>query len=367
MHLHSTLPTVAFLVASIALIGPRQAGAEDLPAAMVSLGEAVRAEFSPLHWASGSVVSREDARVASELDGRVIAVTEVGRTVAKGAVLARLDDATLRLRERDDQANVARIEAQLDYAASQEKRYEQLASQASIAHAQLDQARSDRRVLEQDLVRARVALERTRHALKQSIVRAPFNGVVAQRFTQLGEYLSVGAPVVRLVNPDAVEIRVRAPVELASQLAGATQVTLRAGGTLSQRAISALVPIADETSRQLELRIALENASLSIGAAVEVGLPAAESRLVVAVPRDALILRKEGSYVLRVSEELTAERVRVEAGDAQDGLIEVHGGVQPGDQLIVRGGERVQPGQRVRGPSLAAAERSGAANPREEG
>jgi len=356
MRLRSILPTAAALAATVTLIASMpDAGAQDLPPASVSLAEAVRAEFAPLHWASGSVVSREDARVASELEGRVIAVVEVGQTIAKGEVLARLDDTALRLRERDDQASLARIEAQLDYAVSQEQRYEQLVAQASIASAQLDQARSERRVLEQDLVRARVALERTRHALRQSIVRAPFDGVVAERFIQLGEYLATGAPVARLVNPKAVEIRVRAPVELASELAAATRVTLRAGNSLSEQAISALVPIADETSRQLELRIALQGATLSIGAAVEVGLPAAEPRLVVAVPRDALILRKEGSYVLRVSDELIAEQLRVDAGAAQDGLIEVvRGEVEPGDQLIVRGGERVQPGQRVRGPSLAA-------------
>ena len=198
---------------------------------------------------------------------------------------------------------------------------------------------------------------RTRHQLKQSTVRAPFDGLVAERFVQRGEYVPTGAPVVRLVNTRAVEILARAPVELASALAEATRVTLRVGHRVSEQTISAIVPIADATSRQLELRITLQDADLSIGAAVEVGLPAAEPRLVVAVPRDALMLRKDGNYVMRVSDELTAERVRVDAGAAQDGLVEVHGAITAGDRLIVRGGERVQPGQRVQGPSLAAVDR----------
>ncbi|HSN71033.1 MAG TPA: efflux RND transporter periplasmic adaptor subunit [Steroidobacteraceae bacterium] len=357
MRLHTKLPSVVALACSLAAIGALPVGAQDLPPAMVSLAEAVQAEFAPLHWASGSVVSREDSRVASELDGRVMDVAEVGQTVARGDVLARLDDAALKLRERDDQANLARIEAQLEYARSQEQRYDLLAAQASIASSQLDQARSERRVLEQDLVRARVALERTRHEMRQSIVRAPFDGVVAERFIQRGEYLATGAPVVRLVNPKAIEIRARAPVELAGQLAAATRVTLRVGNTVSEQLISALVPIGDETSRQLELRIAVQDSELSIGAAVEVGLPSAEPRLVVAVPRDALMLRREGNYVLRVSDELIAERVRVDTGTAQNGLIEVRGALEPGDQLIIRGGERVQPGQRVQGPNLASLER----------
>jgi RND family efflux transporter MFP subunit len=357
MRLDLKLPAIAAVVTILVPIAAVPLRAQELSPAMVSLGEAVQAEFAPLHWASGSVVSREDARVASELDGRVIDVAEVGRTVGKGDVLARLDDAALRLRARDDQANLARIEAQLEYAVSQEKRYEQLAAQASIASAQLDQARSERRVLEQDLERARVALERTRHQLRQSIVRAPFDGLVAERFVQRGEYVPTGAPVVRLVNTQAVEILARAPVELASALSEATRVTLRVGHRITEQSISAVVPIADVTSRQLELRIAVQATDLSIGSAVEVGLPSAEPRLVVAVPRDALMLRKDGNYVMRVSDQSTAERVRVETGAAQEGLIEVHGLVQPGDQVIVRGGERVQPGQKVQRPGLASVER----------
>jgi RND family efflux transporter MFP subunit len=367
MRLHLKYPAIAALAGALALTSATHANAQDLPPAMVSLSEAVQAEFAPLHWASGSVVSREDARVASEFEGRVIDVSDVGRTVGKGDVLARLDDAALRLRARDDQANLARIEAQLEYAVSQEKRYEQLAAQASIASSQLDQSRSERRVLEQDLERARVALERTRHELKQSIVRAPFDGLVAERFVQRGEYVATGAPVVRLVNTRSVEILARAPVELASTLTEATRVTLRVGQRISEQTISAVVPIADAASRQLELRIALQDADLSIGSAVEVGLPAAEPRLVVAVPRDALMLRKDGNYVMRVSDELTAERVRVDPGAVQDGLIEVDGAVQPGDQLIVRGGERVQPGQKVNGPSLASADRTPVARTGDQG
>ncbi|MFZ5662373.1 MAG: hypothetical protein ACOY9B_06630 [Pseudomonadota bacterium] len=90
-----------------------------------------------------------------------------------------------------------------------------------------------------------------------------------------------------------------------------------------------------------------------LGSAVDVGLPRGPQREVVAVPRDALVLRREGDYVLRVGARDVAERVGVEAGDTVDGQVEVRGDVRPGDRLIVRGAERVQPGQTVR--VLAAA------------
>ena len=67
----------------------------------------------------------------------------------------------------------------------------------------------------------------------------------------------------------------------------------------------------------------------------------------VAVPRDALILRQGGSYVFKVLEDGTAEKVPVETGVGYESLIEVRGQVSAGDKVVVRGGERLQPGQAV--------------------
>ena len=76
-------------------------------------------------------------------------------------------------------------------------------------------------------------------------------------------------------------------------------------------------------------------------------MPSAAKRAVVAVPRDAVILRREGDFVLRVGRDGKAERLAVETGAEVGELVEVSGDVRPGDRLIVRGGERIEPGQAV--------------------
>src|SRR5262245_3972728 len=73
--------------------------APEAPPANVSVAAAVRTELAPRHWAPGSVISRQDAHVASEQSGRVIRVAEVGRQVRAGEAIAVLDDSALRLRE----------------------------------------------------------------------------------------------------------------------------------------------------------------------------------------------------------------------------------------------------------------------------
>ena len=318
------------------------------PPAPVSIAAAETAQFAPLLWAPASVVSREDARVASEQDGRVTSVAEVGTTVQRGDVLAQLDDSLLRLQERQDQADLERFQAQLDYARSQEARLTQLVEKHSIAGSQLDEARSQRRVLEQELQRARVALDRTRHRLRNSTVRAPFDGTVAERFIQAGEYLGTGAAVVRLVNTAALEVKAQAPVNLAARLRPGMEVGVREGETELQQEVRAVVPVGDESSRQLEVRIALDSVRWPIGSALQVGLPSADPREVVAVPRDALVLRRSETFVVRIGADDTAQRVPVRTGTAQGELVEVIGEIAAGDRLVVRGGERLAPGQRVR-------------------
>lgn len=324
----------------------------EAPPAVVGVATAVTAELAPTHWAPGSVISRKDAKVASEQDGRVVRVVEVGQKVRAGEPLAVLDDTALRLQEQQGEADLARIQAQLDMAARQEQRYAQLAAQQNIARAQYEQLRADRDMLAQERARAQALLAQTRHQRTQMTVRAPFDGVVAERSVQLGEYVNTGDAVARLVDTGSQEVRVRAPVDLAEQLSVGTPVKVRVGkqgdGAKERtHAVSALVPVGDEASRQLELRIAMDIGELPVGTAVDVGMPSARKRAVVAVPRDAVILRREGDFVLRVAADNKAERLPVTTGTEVAGMVEVAGAVKPGDRLIVRGGERIEAGQAV--------------------
>lgn len=358
--LHKTLIATAMAaVAAVPFIDlDADASAPDKPdmaPAVVTVAPAVRTELAPRHWAPGSVISRQDAHVASEQGGRVIRVAEVGQQVRAGEALALLDDTALALREQEAQADLGRIQAQLELATRQEQRYAQLAAQQNIARAQYEQLRADRDMLVQDRARAQALLAQTRHQRTQMTVRAPFAGVVAEREVQLGEYLTTGDAVARVVDTAAQEVRVRAPVDLGRHLAVGTPVLVRVAGAERPHPVSALVPVGDEASRQLELRIAMSASELPVGSAVDVGMPSAAVRSVVAVPRDAVVIRPEGDFVWRVDGAGKAERLAVETGAEVGDLVEVAGSVRVGDRLIVRGGERVEPGQAVTFQDLSRA------------
>jgi RND family efflux transporter MFP subunit len=358
--IHKTLLFCALAGVAVLTFSRRDADASapERPAAsaaIVSVAPAVDIAFAPMHWAPGGVISRRDARIAGEQPGRVSRIADVGQTVAAGDPVAILDDTGLRLREREIEAEAARIGSQLEMARLQETRYAALASAQSIARAQYDQVRADRDMLAQEHARAQAQLAQVRHQRSQMVVRAPFDGVVAEQHAQPGEYLVPGGAVARVVDTGAREIRVRAPVEFATLLAPGTVVQVRDGGDTHALKVSALVPVGDEASRQLEVRIDVDGRAWPVGAALDVGLPRAAARTVVAVPRDAVVMRRDGHYVLRVGDGGTAERLDVVSGEEIDGLVAVEGPVRPGDRLVVRGGERIAPGQAVTVEPAAAA------------
>jgi multidrug efflux pump subunit AcrA (membrane-fusion protein) len=112
--------------------------------------------------------------------------------------------------------------------------------------------------------------------------------------------------------------------------------------------VRSVVPIGDERSRLYEVRVALpDDMRWPAGTSVRVAVPTATPRTVIAVPRDALVLRQEGVTVYRLTANDVAEGVPVETGIASGPWIEVTGAIQPGDRVITRGGERIRSGQSV--------------------
>jgi Fe2+ transport system protein FeoA len=114
-----------------------------------------------------------------------------------------------------------------------------------------------------------------------------------------------------------------------------------------QSTVRALVDAGDERSRLLELRVALPENGFTVGQPLRVALPTALAKQVLAVPRDALVLRRDGASVYRITADNKAERVVVQLGMASGDLVEVIGGLQPGDRVVIRGGERLRPGAAV--------------------
>ncbi len=330
--LASTLPTLAFAQPQ---------------AVTVETDAVTRENVAPTMNVSGVVVSREDAAIASELDGRLEWIAEVGDRFQAGETIARLDQHLIELELREREAGIEALKANLDWLQRQTNRLDELANRNNTAHSELDETRARYLVLQQELTQAEVALERTRYNLERSTVRAPFDGVVVSRSMAAGEYATEGMPLLRLVNPRALEVSVTAPLRLARFNQAGDSVQLTNGDTVAEARIRSLVEVGDLRSHMMEFRLTPTTSDWLIGEAVTVALPAAQIENSTTVARDAVVLRDRSNYVYVVKDDSTAERVSVQLGAGVGERIAIEGAIEPGDTVVVRGAENLRDGQKV--------------------
>jgi RND family efflux transporter MFP subunit len=325
-----------------------QQGPPQPPPASVGVASARVVKMAPKIALPGTVMSRNDSQLASEVEGRVASVAEVGTVVKAGDVVAKIDNQLSSLQLASDKANVARLAAQLRYDRDQAARMENLYNQNAIAKSTRDQAKSTKDMDSAALAQAEASYKRSQYQFTHGEIRAPFPGRVVARLINAGEYATAGKPIVRLVDISSLEVSVQTPIDAARYIAEGAKLTVEIENKPAIATVRAIVPVGDVASRTIEVRLVLPQGAGLVGDAAEVFIPSAQPRDVLAVPRDALVLREDNTYVFKVDGKSTAQRVAVETGAEEGPLVEVKGRIAPGERVIVRGAERLEAGQKVR-------------------
>ena len=168
-----------------------------------------------------------------------------------------------------------------------------------------------------------------------------------ERQVQVGEFVERGSEVARLVDTENREIRAQAPLSVSGYVREGLEVSVKYHESATLSPVKRVIPVGDERSRMFEVKIAADDPAWVIGSPVRVALPNSDPRRLVAIPRDALVLRGSEMFVLRVTSENLVEKVSVDTGIGLGSLVEVIGDVSGGDRVVTRGAERLKPGQEV--------------------
>ncbi len=336
---------LAVLFLALSLSGP--VAAQMGGPALVRVAVASVKNVSSLTLVPGTVVSRSDARLSAEVEGRLTSVADVGTVVGPGDVVAKIEDTQLRLQITELEAQVSRAQARLRFLESEEKRFERLAQSNLAAVTQLEQTQSDRDVARGDLDVARARLEQAADQLARTSIRAPFGGVVVERLMTPGERAVEGGNVVRLVDQQNLEVVARAPLEYFAFVERGQLLDVSAGGESALAGVRTVVAVGDENTHQFELRLDLDGNPFPVGQTLRVAIPTSDRRPALTVPRDALVLRPEGQSIFVVDADNQARQVSVTVGVGQGDDIEVLGEVAEGDRVVIRGNERLRTGQAV--------------------
>ena len=333
----TVLPVLAGLVVPISQAAPT-------PVVVVT---AETRELTPVVQVAGTVISRNDTRLAAQVEGQVTWVADVGTPLAAGGVAAQLDDVLIRAVLAEQEAQVAREQAGVTFHQRESQRLAKLARENNAALSRLDESERDLSIARSELTAAKSRVAQSREKLEDTAIKAPFAGVVTEQLIQAGEWADTGTAMVRLVDTASLEVRAWVPVKTLPYIQEHHELQLTVAGQPASGVVRTLVPVGDDQSRLFELRLKLEGDSLSAGQSVRLAIPTADTQSATVVPRDSLVLRRDGASVFRILDDNTAERVKVITGMAEGDLIEVQGDIQPGDRVVIRGGERLRPGQEV--------------------
>lgn len=315
----------------------------------------------------GRFVARFAGDVSARVAGPVSAVdADVGDRVAAGAPLIQLDSTRIAQRFSlteaqltEARAAVAAAEAEAQRASQDLDRIRGLNQSAAFSQARLDEARQEQlrtasllEVANARLQNVETQVDQAMLDLEDATIRAPYAGIVTRRLVSPGEYVQVGEPVIGLINDRDLEIEAQVSTERVVGLSQGRAVTVSlAAGTDLPATVRAVVPLEDPQSRTRTVRFTPGFAPADYAVAgnqtVTVRIPVGEERQIVSVHKDAVQIGPGGTSLVYVVVDGVAQPRTVELGTASGDRFEVLSGLAVGDVAVVRGNERLRPGQPV--------------------
>jgi membrane fusion protein (multidrug efflux system) len=298
---------------------------------------AVREEWPATLNSIGTVAAVQGVTVSADLPGIVDRIAfDSGKTVGKGDILVQLDT-------RQEQAQLAGAESQLQLAKLNFERMQGLVQQDAVSRAEYDAAAAAHQQAEARLGEIRATIER-------KTIRAPFSGVLGIRQVNLGQYLTGGAPVVPLQSLNPVYVNFGVPQQEAAQIRPGRSVQITVGELGDSKftgRVSALDSVVDETTRNVQVQATLANpgGKLRPGMFVQAQVMLGAGRQVVALPASAINYAPYGDSVFVVSDLKNPQGqpyrgVRqqvVKLGDARGDQIAVLSGIKPGEEIVTSG------------------------------
>ncbi|TIH15303.1 efflux RND transporter periplasmic adaptor subunit [Marinifilum sp. JC120] len=323
--------------------------APQMPPANVVTSKSFAGQVAPESSYIGTVYFSETSDVASEVSGKIVRVdVEEGDIVRRGEVLIRLSSDLLNTEIRAAKAAYAESKANYDLAKRDSQRITKLFKGGSVHEGEYDSKRFKAIAMESELASSQAKLRRLQIQLSKKTIRAPFDGIVLKRTVYLGEWLSVGADVVKLGMNTSYDVVVNVPQDVAQVVKPGLVVSITAGGNEYKGEVFAVIQSGDVASRTFPVKIRINGKKrFAQGMEARVSLPNGIASETVVVPRDAVITLRGTTMVIAAVD-----------GKAQPFPVQVIGfkgmnagvrgkGLKAGMDIVTKGNERLRPGQSV--------------------
>jgi RND family efflux transporter MFP subunit len=299
---------------------------------------------------NATLYSRSHIPITASLNARVDYLVEPGDFVAQGDKLAGMDLLPIQLRQAEQKAQISRAKINVAYIKNELSRLQELSKTQAVSQFNLDQMRSEHDLAAADLEIAQLKLAQINEQLSRAIIIAPFAGIITERLLRVGSEVNRGDILLRLLDTEHLEARLYIPIRYLAFINKGDKLNMSASDKKTLAAVTAKIPRADPRSQTFEVRINIPkalNKYWAAGQLVSVSVPTQKATESLTVPRDALILRKNGSYVIKVNADSTVSRLAVVVGKGNKERVAITGSLKHGDNVAIRGAERLADGDKV--------------------
>jgi RND family efflux transporter MFP subunit len=326
---------------------------ESAPVPSSSLRVIEAAEVPEWLITTGSLIAHDRADVVPNVPGKVLEVlVERGARVKLGDPLVRLDVREAKLDVREAKANLAGLEAAQALADTTCARTETLHARGVISNAEVERDEAACRQAEQNVRAAKVRAQSASKAISDGIIRAPFDGTVAERKVSPGEWANLGATMLTLVEDGPLRAELELSEAASVHVGLGTEVELVAVALPDKpvRAkVTRIAPELDPASRTRVAEVELPNVpelvpGMFVRAKVITG-----KRMLPVVPREALLERGTTWRVFVAHDGQLEERVVQLGPEFDSDRVAIVRGVEVGESVVVgalgslRDGQPVQP------------------------
>jgi RND family efflux transporter MFP subunit len=289
--------------------------------------------------ATGAVRAREDAVLSARATGQIKRIrVQVGDRVKAGQVLAEMDAVNAQIALQNAKAAERLAAARLEEASRELDRAKQVFEGGAMPQAQLDQAVTGRDVAAAQLDQAKAGLGQAEQAVQDTLVTAPFAGVITGKFKNAGDTVTLMpvSPIVALTDVDHLELRLAVPESLEPAIAEGQRVqgTTTPGGKAFQAKVRVKSAVVDPATRTVEVLADVTSEGLRPGTLVVVDFGRFGEGGGLFVPSTAVQTDGKTSWVLVLANG-KAERREVVAQPVHPGTMVVKQGLAPDADVIV--------------------------------
>lgn len=303
---------------------------------------------------SGKLAPWQEVIIASEIAGsRIVELNaDVGQSVKKGEVLARLETADLEAQIAQQEAQLAAAQASLTQASQNAGRARSLRAGTAVSQKQVDEAVAAELRAQAEVKAAEAVLAVTRLNLTRTEIVALDDGIITSRSANLGAVVALGTELFRMLRKGKVEWQLEVPLRQMPRIAEGTKAEILApNGMVVPGVVRLIAAEAAQTTGRVKVFVTLDPPADApqpkVGMLLSGRLIFGETEAKT-IPASAVVLRDGYSYVFVLGDGDRVERRRVEIGRRSGDRVEVLSGVDESERLVASGGAFLSDGALVR-------------------